>query len=245
MAVQPFPTREICDLQNPAEAFLWMFVGMPGDLHLPQSYHRYISQRFWDLGARPVEEPVLKLVPPSSVRQTWANPGRWTRVDGVKPKPEETRDPLPYIPTRATCNLADPDEAFLWMWVALPHVRGGPMILPETTHRRQSRHMWDLGARPVEEPTLEYVPASAAQPDWATSAGTWVPMGSVSQEDRDYRALQSGIARLGLAQKAEMREALEANRTGRPLPGTKASDVVRGLTPAQRVMAWELLHDAA
>lgn len=240
-----FPTRESCDPTSPEEAFLWMFPGMPGDLHMPQAYHRLVSKRLWALGARPVEEPLLRLVPPKSVAQTWVNPGHWVRVDGVKPQPEKQRTPKTFVPTRQTCNLQDPEEALLWMWVALPHVRGGPMLLSEVAHRKDSKHLWELGVRPVEEPILEYVPVSAAQHDWATSAGTWVPVGSVSADERDYRDLKSGMARLGQVQKAELRTALQANREGRPLPESKASAVVRGLTPKQRVMAWELLHDAA
>lgn len=244
------PTRDNCDPGNPSEAFLWMFVGMPDDLHLPMSYFRHVSQRFWDLGARPVEEPVKVLVPPGEMQQSAVNPGYWERIDGQEPE-DRPKSSITGIPTRQSCNLSNPEEAFLWMFVALPYVRGGAMILSEAAYRRDSEHLWDLGARPVEEPTLEYVPSSMAQPDWATSAGKWVPVGTFSAQERERLEVESSIARLHLNQKAELYAALEAWESGRELPDTKAGLVVRNmlnsepqLVPLALTVLREL-HDAA
>lgn len=243
LAKGQFPTRENCDPSNPDEAFLWMFVALPDELHMPMVYHRLISKRFWDLGARPVEEPLLQLVPPGSVKQSWVTPGYWTPLGDL---PEVEQKPVhgATLPTRENCDSSNPEEAFLWMWVALPHVRGGPMILSEAAHRKDSKHLWHLGARPAAEPVLEYVPVSAAQPDWATSGGSWVSAGSISPVERERREMASGLGRLGHAQRKELSDALQANRDG-ATTDSKAAHVVASMNPRQRALAWELLHDAA
>lgn len=223
-----------------------MLVGLPSTLRFPFAYLRRVSQRFWDLGARPVEEPVLTLNPPKSAAQTWVNPGYWKR-DGRRrtPKQGEQQAKPAAIPMRGNCSLQDPDEAFLWMWVALPGMRGAPMLLSEAQHRMDSRRLWDLGARPVEDPILEYVPPTMAQPDWATSAGRWVPVGSITAEERSRREIAAGIARLGNQQRYELSTALHADASGGGLPDTKAAMVVRGLSPLEKKLMREMLDDAA
>lgn len=64
--MEDLPTRENCDLTNPEEAFLWMFVGLPGvngaAMIMGPDYYRHISRQLWELGARPAEEPIKHLV---------------------------------------------------------------------------------------------------------------------------------------------------------------------------------------
>ncbi|UVT24982.1 DUF2744 domain-containing protein [Rhodococcus pyridinivorans] len=63
--LQDLPTRENCDPNNPEEAFLWMFVGLPGvngaSMIMGPDYYRQVSKQLWELGARPVEEPIKHL----------------------------------------------------------------------------------------------------------------------------------------------------------------------------------------
>ena len=63
--LQDLPTRENCDPNNPEEAFLWMFVGLPGvngaSMIMGPDYYRQVSRQIWELGGRPVEEPIKHL----------------------------------------------------------------------------------------------------------------------------------------------------------------------------------------
>ena len=70
---------------------------------------------------------------------------------------------MTFFPTRENCNPDNPEEAFLWMFVALPHVKGGPLMMPVEFYRLVSKRLWELGARPVEEPTLQWVAPMATE----------------------------------------------------------------------------------
>jgi hypothetical protein len=88
-----FPTRENCDPNDPEEAFLWMFAGLPmvkgAPLIMPIEYFRHVSKRLWDLGARPSAEPLLEWVAPSATEPNWlTSPGRWVPA-GSAPKRSE------------------------------------------------------------------------------------------------------------------------------------------------------------
>ena len=155
------------------------------------------------------------------------------------------------FPTRENCDPNDPTEAFLWMFAALPGLNGGPLIMPIEYYRNVSKRLWDLGARPVEEPTLEYEGPSANEPNWATSAGRWVEAGSVTPEAKARRGMESGLARMGHAQRVEFYKALVAWETGQPLPDTASGRVVANMVagePHLLPIALEVLrelHDAA
>lgn len=85
------PTRENCDLNNPRQAFLWMFTAPPGQagapLMMPTEYFELLSWRMWVLGARPVAEPTQKWqAPVNATANPWTAAGRW--VDINTPEPE-------------------------------------------------------------------------------------------------------------------------------------------------------------
>lgn len=151
------------------------------------------------------------------------------------------------FPTRENCDPNDPEEAFLWMFAALPMVKGAPLLMPVEYYRQVSKRLWDLGARPVEDPTLEWVAPSATEPHWLTSPGRWVPAGSapkLSEEDEVKQAL----ARMPRQQKAELRIALEGLEAGEALPDTPAGRVINTLSFHQREVVLKVLrdeHDAA
>jgi hypothetical protein len=93
LAKGEFPTRDNCDPENPEEAFLWMFAGLPlvkgAPLIMPIEYFRHVSKRMWDLGARPAAEPLLEWVAPSATEPNWlTSPGRWVPA-GEAPKRSE------------------------------------------------------------------------------------------------------------------------------------------------------------
>ena len=79
------------------------------------------------------------------------------------------------FPLRETCDPTNPEEAFLWMLVALPMQRGAPLIMPVEYLRQISRRLWDCGARPVAEPVIKYRKPMSGDPHWLTAPGQWVP----------------------------------------------------------------------
>ncbi|WP_094359899.1 phage gene 29 protein family protein [Mycobacterium marinum] len=95
------------------------------------------------------------------------------------------------LPTRDNCDLADPYEMFLWCFVALPYVNGGPLIMPINYYQFVSKRLHDLGVMLVCEncghskaPTLKYQPPLNTDPHFMTSPGQWV---NVDAPDRDPR----------------------------------------------------------
>lgn len=88
-----FPRRENCDPTDPFQAFLWMMVALPmqngGALIMPIDYMQMVSKRLWDLGCRPVEDPVLEWVAPTATEPNWmTSPGKWVPA-GTAPKISE------------------------------------------------------------------------------------------------------------------------------------------------------------
>lgn len=143
------------------------------------------------------------------------------------------------FPTRSTCDPTNPEEAFLWMFVALPHVKGAPLMLPMEYYRLVSKRLWDLGCRPVEEPTLEWVPPAASDPHWMTSPGRWMPVGGHRNDDDAAKAVVRGLSPV---QRAELRKVLEDWDAGRPLPDSPAGAAANGLTDSQRSVVLGVLR---
>ncbi|WP_280389901.1 phage gene 29 protein family protein [Nocardia wallacei] len=86
-----FPTKDRCNPNNPGEAFLWTYVGLPGQkgapLAFPTEYLRMVSQRQWDCGARPADsvippEVTIKYQRPKLSDPHWLTaPGVWVDID--------------------------------------------------------------------------------------------------------------------------------------------------------------------
>lgn len=152
------------------------------------------------------------------------------------------------FPTIDNCDPTDPEEFALWAFAALPHQNGGQFIMPIEYFRLVSKRLWDLGFRQVEEPTLEYVPPSANDPNWATSAGRWEPVGTVTEDEKHRNTLATGIALMGHQQKVEFFKALEAWEAGEDLPDTEAGTTVARMLeqePHLLPLALEVLRDSA
>jgi hypothetical protein len=144
------------------------------------------------------------------------------------------------FPTRENCDPNNPEEAFLWMFAALPHVRGAPLIMPTDYYRQVSKRLWDLGGRPSEEPTLQWVPPTATDPNWITSPGRWVPAGGAVQTEEQEAS--GALAKMARQQKAELRMVLELWVEGKPLPDTPAGRVANTLNEHQRGLILNLLR---
>lgn len=146
------------------------------------------------------------------------------------------------FPTRDNCDPNNPEEAFLWMFAALPHVKGAPLLMPIEYYRAISQRLWDLGARPAEEPTLEWIAPTATEPHWLTSPGRWVPAGTAPKRTEEDEARDS-LERMSMQQKAELLRALEAVEAGEPLPDTPAGKVVNTLSFHQREVVLNVLRN--
>lgn len=103
--------------------------------------------------------------------------------------------PAGQLPTRETCDLDDPYQRFLWMFVALPYVSGGPLIMPIDYYQFVSKRLHDLGAMlqcpscgHTNEPTLKYQAPLGTDPNWATAPGKWVPMSTPERDPRSPAA---------------------------------------------------------
>lgn len=155
------------------------------------------------------------------------------------------------FPLRENCNPNDPEEFALWAFAALPGQNGGQFIMPIEYFRMVSQRLWDLGFRHVEEPNLEYVPPSAAEPNWATSAGKWVDVGSVSDDEKQRRVMESAIARMGHPQRVDFYRALVAWESRTDLPDTPGGRAVGNMIEQEpHLLSLALgvlraLHDAA
>lgn len=143
------------------------------------------------------------------------------------------------FPTRERCDLSDPSEAFLWMFAALPGVKGGPLIMPVSYYREVSKRLWDLGARPVAEPTLEWVAPTASDPNWMTSPGRWVEAGTAPLPSEEESARQAAEL-MSSQQRDELRTVLE---DGEPFPSTPAGLAASRLAPRQREVVLTVLRD--
>lgn len=144
------------------------------------------------------------------------------------------------FPTRENCDPNNPEEAFLWMFAALPGVKGAPLLMPVAYYRLISKRLWELGCRPAEEPTLEWVAPTANEPNWITSPGRWVPAGTTPRRSESDIARES-IERMTMQQRHELLQALEAPE----LPDTPAGQVAETLTDAQREVVVGVLRGSA
>ncbi len=155
------------------------------------------------------------------------------------------------FPVRENCSPDDPEEFALWAFAALPGQNGGQFIMPIEYFRQVSKRLWDLGFRQVEEPTLEYVPPSASEPNWATSAGKWVEVGSVDESEKQHRAMATAIARMAHPQKVDFYKALLVWESQQEFSDSPGGRVVRNMAddePHLLPIALTVLrdmHDAA
>lgn len=147
------------------------------------------------------------------------------------------------FPTRANCDPNNPEEAFLWMFAALPMVKGAPLIMPVEYWRHVSKRLWDLGARPVEEPLLEWVAPSATDPNWLTSPGRWVAAGTAPKLSDEEQAA-AAISRMAQQQKAELYNCLCRWEAGEDMPDSPSGRVAGTLTDHQKGVVLKVLRNA-
>ena len=141
--------------------------------------------------------------------------------------------PFDGFPRRDNCDPNNPYQAFLWMFVALPGQNGGPLVMPIDYMQLVSKRLWDLGARPVGEPTLVWLPPSGTEPNWMTTPGKWVDASAVLEVSEEDRA-RAAVGQMPMQQKAELLAALENWELGLDVPDTPAGQVSRTLSDEQK-----------
>jgi len=110
------------------------------------------------------------------------------------------------FPTKDNCDPTNPYQAFLWMLVAMPYMKGAQLVLPVDYLQFVSKRLWDCGVRPVEEPTIKYQKPAATDPNWLTSPGSWV---DADAPDRDpVRPVEAAVDGLLNQQQGELMKEL-------------------------------------
>lgn len=107
------------------------------------------------------------------------------------------------LPVRGNCDLANPRQAFLWMFTAMPGVQGAPLMLTTEYWEMQSWRMWVLGARPVADPELKYQPPANMVANQWVAAGKWV---GVDEPDLPQKTLSDVVDGLGQGDRAELKD---------------------------------------
>lgn len=106
------------------------------------------------------------------------------------------------VPLRSNCDLANPRQTFLWMFVAMPGVKGAPLIMPTDYWERQSFRMCVLGGGITGESGLKYQPPHNMANPW-TAPGRYVPL---DEPDPPRLSVQQVMEGLGQADRAEVRD---------------------------------------
>ena len=130
------------------------------------------------------------------------------------------------FPTRENCDPTNPYQAFLWMLVAMPYMKGAQLVLPVDYLQFVSKRLWDCGVRLAMEPVIKYQKPLSTDANWMTSPGSWVP---ADAPDRDQgRPVEIAVDSLQNQQQAEL-----------------VRELWRRMTPEQRRMMWEGTDDSA
>jgi hypothetical protein len=109
------------------------------------------------------------------------------------------------VPIRENCDLTNPRTAFLWMFTAMPGMKGAPLMMPTEYWELQSFRMWVLGARPVAEPAQKWqAPVSVTANAWQ-AAGKWVDLDTPEPERKTIADL---MRELPQKDRAEIRAAV-------------------------------------
>jgi hypothetical protein len=115
--------------------------------------------------------------------------------------------PFPHsFPTRENCDPTNPYQAFLWMLVAMPYMKGAQLVLPVDYLQFVSKRLWDCGARPAADPALKYRKPAATDANWLTSPGTWVDVDD--PEPETDRPVKIAVDSLQSQQQAEVMKEL-------------------------------------
>lgn len=154
------------------------------------------------------------------------------------------------FPTRNNCDPSNPDEAFLHMLVALPHMNGAQLVMPVEYLRLVSRRIWEQGGMVecescghTKAPKYDYVAPAANSPHWLTDPGRFVEAGQGAKVSLEGE-IDASLERMGHRQKVELFKALQADEAGEPVPDTPAGEVVSRMPAPQKAAVLRRLRDS-
>ncbi|MGX6508293.1 translation initiation factor IF-2 N-terminal domain-containing protein [Rhodococcus sp. SJ-2] len=142
--------------------------------------------------------------------------------------------PVGELPTQENCDPNDPEEAFLWMLIAMPGMKGAPVPFPIEYLREVSKRIWNCGARPGIEPQAEwYHPPQSGDISPMFAAGEWKPEPPVHERpDIDITKLSK------VMQDEIRRQALELE--GEPAPQQSPVQIMDEPTWPEKLRVHEL-----
>lgn len=101
------------------------------------------------------------------------------------------------IPLQSNCDMAKPDEHFLWALMNIGGDIGAPMLLPKEIMRKWSEHLYFCGFRHVPECQQRwYTPPAGSDSLWDGAGGKWgeEPVNPAADEvDRILSTLPTGL----------------------------------------------------
>lgn len=110
------------------------------------------------------------------------------------------------IPTFDNCDPNDPEEMFLPAFVALPGLRGAPLLMPISYYRGVSQRIYDVGGRRVAPPTIKWRPPVEGRFGGMTAQGMWVP---IDTPDTAADEAAMAVSQMSAGLRARVREEIE------------------------------------
>lgn len=108
------------------------------------------------------------------------------------------------VPTRENCDLDNPRQKFLWMFTAMPGMKGAPLMMPAEYWEMQSWRMCVLGGGITGEPGQKWqAPANTLNPHMA--AGTWVDLDA---PEPNHKTINDLVRELSQKDRADLRVAI-------------------------------------
>lgn len=136
------------------------------------------------------------------------------------------------VPLRENCDLANPRQRFLWMFTALPGLKGAPLLMPPEYFEMVSWRICVLGGDIVGEPGLKYQPPATMSNPWSAS-GKWVDLDTPDPERPTLDHIVDGLSqadRTELGQIMLGRLGVDPRTPTEPPPGQyRVSELARRL----------------
>lgn len=127
------------------------------------------------------------------------------------------------VPTRENCDLNNPRQKLLWMFTAMPGMKGAPLMFPPEFWELQSWRMCVLGAGITGEPMLEWRPPLHTTVDPHMASGDWVEPGTPQPERKTMADLMNALPQKDRADiRAYVLEKMGFEDSGGDRPGPPA-----------------------
>ena len=98
---------------------------------------------------------------------------------------------------------------YLWMFVALPGIKGAPLLLPMEFWRGVSKHIVECGGMLGGAQVKQYQPPTDGDAHWVTGLGTWVSMDTPIERPEPADEI---VSQLSLAHLSKLEAAIERRK---------------------------------